>query len=335
MKAPVLVLAATCLATAAFAGRIPIGGAPMTISQSGSYVLVADIDAIFQPAIKLSGEVNADIDLAGHTITAYGAPVVQVRATHDDDSCRTLTLRNGVVAGGYGLVSMTGGPDACRPTLTIDGAQFQSADLYVEDTVITLTRSVFTSGGIFVVNNVGGPQSHVRGNRLIGGDIVVLGDDGGNIVGNVSRGGSIMVRGNSERDTAHILIASNTIGGNLEIGGENAGEGASDIYVARNSVNGYVTLTQTSDAKLDLNRIGRCGPGNTSIGVNFGTAGWIDANAFQGGCAHGIVFDELSSGNEYSGNTFRVVVPEPVLDYGTDNIDGDVRSQEGDGVLPQ
>jgi hypothetical protein len=321
MTRPILALSAFCLASAALAAPIPIAG-PTTISQSGDYVVTADIDALFQPAIKLSGEVDAVVDLGGHTITAYGAPVVQVRARNDGSACRALTLRNGRVTGGYGLSAMVGSIAGCPSQVTLSFMTFESADVYVERSGLAIFSSQFVGGGIFAVEAPGVPPVRLRGNRLFGGDITLLGATNASLQGNSLRGGSLVIRGVPDQEAAHVLVASNMIGGNLEIGGGNAGDGASDLYVARNRINGYVTITQTVAADLQQNQIAGCGPGGTSVGVAFGTAGWIDGNAFQGGCEHGIVFDELSSGNEYSANTFRIPVEEPVLDYGTGNVCG-------------
>ena len=321
MKCRILAFSASCLASAALAAPIPIAS-PTTITRSGNYVVVADINALFQPAIKLSGEVDAVVDLAGHTITAYAAPVVQVRARNDGTGCRALTLRNGRIVGGYGLSAMVGSVAGCPSEVTLSFMTLQSADVYVERSGLAINSSQFIGGGIFAVGGPDVPPVRLRGNRVLGGDVTLLGTANARVQANTLRGGSLVIRGLPEQEAAHALVASNVISGNLEIGGDNAGDGASDLYVARNHVGGYVLLTQTSAADLEENQIDRCGPGATSVGVTFGTAGRIDGNAFQGGCEHGIVFDELSSGNEYSGNTFLIPVEEPVLDLGTDNVCG-------------
>src|SRR5262249_53672392 len=153
----------------------------------------------------------------------------------------------------------------------------------------------------------------IRGNRLFGGDIAVLGDDGGRVQGNVLRSGSIVVRGTGVRETASVFVTSNIVGGDVVIGGDDAGQGAFGLPVARNRITGYVTLSQTSDTTLEANQISGCGPMDSEVGVVFGTGNRIDGNSFTGRCGHALVLDELSSGNEYSSNSFRTHAAEEVL----------------------
>jgi hypothetical protein len=47
---------------------IPISG-PAILTVSGTYVVMRDFTASGQPAIKLSGAVDVDIDFAGHAVT--------------------------------------------------------------------------------------------------------------------------------------------------------------------------------------------------------------------------------------------------------------------------
>jgi hypothetical protein len=311
------------LPLAAAAAPMPIHG-PMVISQSGEYVVTQDFTSFFQPAIKLTGTVDVTINLAGHTISAYAAPVVQVRAFKDDDGCRTLRIWNGHVLGGYGLSAMSNGSGGCSPQVMIDGMSFENADVYVEDAALVVTSSVVMHGGIASVASAVSNPATLRGNRVFGGDIALLGIDGGRILGNVVRGGSIMVRGTGT------IVASNMIGGDVEVGGDASGQGAQNVQVAKNRIMGSVSLTQTGGSSITGNGILGCGSTGSAVRVDFGTGNHIDGNAFQGGCEHGITFDELSSGNEYSANTYRIYTAEPIVDDGTDNVNGSVRE-----ILPE
>jgi len=308
-------------ALGAAAAPVPIN-APMVIAASGDYVVMHDFTSVGTPAIKITGAVTANISFAGHTVSAIGAPVVLVHSFNDDAGCRSVILHDGKIVGGYGLVSMNNPLRGCPPQVRVDRMIFQATDLNVEDGGLIVTSSQFVGGSIFARTDVGGLVTRIEGNRIVSGDIALMGGQGSRVTRNYVLNGSIYVRGSDGQQASNVNIASNYIvRGNVELGGTSAEQGAAHVFFARNNVAGFVKLMQVNDSVVDTNKIGGCGPAYTSVQVD-GQANRVDRNAFLGGCDHGIVFDETATGNEYSYNTYRVYVPVPVLDLGTGNFDG-------------
>jgi hypothetical protein len=319
----------------ATSGPIPING-PVVISTSGYYVVTADFVANGIPAIKLAGSVNASIDFAGHTVSAVGAPVVLAHSVVDDGGCRTLSMRNGRINGGFGVSSKSNGLD-CVAQVQLDRMTVTATDVYVENGGLIVTSSTIMNGGIIVRTALGGPPARIEGNRVLFGDITLLGNVGGSIIRNVVRG-AIFVRGTNGHDASSILIASNiqTGPGGIEIGGFSAEMRTDHVQLLKNKIGGAVSLIQAHDSTVELNVIGGCTPSGSSVGVD-GERNRVASNTFNGGCDHGIEFSAASQDNGYGYNTFRVYVPVPVLDLGTNNVDlatRDVAEEEGVSETP-
>jgi hypothetical protein len=322
LTAGLVALALACAGAGAAnaASPIPIDG-PIVITQSGNYIVTRDICDAY-PAVRMGlpdEEVDIDvaIDLDGHSICG-----VVVRGYPDGGGCRTLSMRNGRLVGG--LTSSTGLGGGCNDRVYLHSLTIQGFFVSVEDGLLSVTSSRLINADLISYNNRGGAVANIVGNRLVDSSIILAGSNNSHVFDNVIERGSIDLSPSNDGWNASGVVAGNTITEGSIISDWRGGMwGTGPMEIMRNYIGGHIEFSGLTGSSVVGNDIYGCSPSGSAIVLGeFSQFNRIDDNRFLGRCAHGIEFGEHADDNEYSGNTFRVVVPVPIVDHGERNGPG-------------
>jgi hypothetical protein len=298
--------------------RIPIHE-PTVITESGSYVVTQDFTATTGSAIKFLGDITVDIDFAGHTVGAIGAPVIVVRERYED-GCPSVTFRNGRVVGSGSGVWSVQLRRACVVEVDIIAMAFENADVWVEDGSLAVRSSRFVNSDMSSDANFGGA---FEDNAVLDGDIIAFGVIQGSIRRNVIRRGAIVVAGSDGFSSRSNVVEENIVSdGSIRIG-EQGHDGVYDIVVKRNVVAGSVLVGDSYEPSIVENKISGCSSrGSGIIVTEFSRLGLFERNVLTGACSFGIEFDDQTRGNLYRDNVVPRATCGLVLDNGLDNTDG-------------
>jgi hypothetical protein len=303
--------------------RIPIRG-PIVISQSGDYVVANNLAATPEsPAIQFLNTENivVTIDLNGQTVTASDQDAILVNPRNGSWSrCVDLTLSNGTVSGN---VKALGWADRCGwSQVKIDHVTLDRSHVYVEDATLSITASRLMESFVSTYGNFAAPLLKIVGNHFSDSGLDLTGH--GEIPGNIFHPyGFIDLGRNDDMGTGSFVVAGNDIaGGEIRVGVDPS-QSVGSIQVLRNHV-GSVVLWNAWYSVVEGNIIYRCTSpfgyeAESAITAIYAFFNRIDNNQFLGACEYGIHFGEVTSGNRYSGNRLRDLMPMPVLDEGEDN----------------
>jgi hypothetical protein len=160
-----------------------------------------------------------------------------------------------------------------------------------------------------------------RATAWVGGDIDSEVWVNSSVQGNVIRNGSILVHG-SDGLSSHQRAGQRQYRSRQHPRRHDQHRAVDRHRCRRNAVAGYVVVGESFEPWVYQNVIGGCSPNGTAIEAA-SRSGAFEDNEFNGGCDHGLWLTDLSSGNVYAGNSFRVYVPVPELDEGVANVDGE------------
>jgi hypothetical protein len=292
----------------------PISG-PVTITTSGNYIVTKDFNAGAVPAFKLVGNVVADIDFAGHTVSGT-IPLL------DDgtSTCnRTIKLHDGTYSAGF--IDAHTFRLHCRNEVFIDHMILTGTYLTLEDAKLSVTSSVIINASTFVDANWGLPPPEFENNEVYGGSFIGSGASGASIVGNTFHSGSITLKSDVDGwNLGNVTVRGNVLrNGNITINDDFAFGAASGHDIQRNRVSGVIVLGESFDSTVRENTIG-CAHGGTAVSLKgYTRRNRITNNTFAATCDHGMSFSNLSFENRYGGNLFEEIVPEPIIDEGEGN----------------
>jgi hypothetical protein len=295
------------------AAPIPING-PITISQSGDYIVTQDFTAVGVPAIQFADNTTATaiIDFDGHKVVGS----IHLRERLDRGS-RMLTIKNGEFAGGISASTSRG---MGGTVLAVDELTFTSATVDFEDASIVAKHCHFVNSSLAIRADFGGPLFHMEDSEVIGGSLNGQGSRWHFVGNDIQNASIVMLSGMNGTTTG--LVAGNVVR-NGGIAAFSSVGAAYDLQILGNDVSGSISLNPAIGSLVYGNVI-RCGGSGTAIRVNsvFAWSNQIVRNEFLGGCDHGIYFGDGSRDNVYTDNDFEFPVPQPIVDFGENNHPG-------------
>jgi hypothetical protein len=288
---------------------IPIDG-PITISQSGDYIVTKDFSG--NPAIQFSTSATATIDFDGHRVEGS---IILRRA--GEVGPRLLTIKNGEFQGSISAVTNIGHGSAM---ITMDSMTLTSVGGWLEDASFVATHCRFDNLNVTTDANFEHPLFQLEDSEVISGGISGWGSRVW-IVGNDIWNGSILLPDSDGFGTGG-LIAGNVLHNGDVIVGERV-DSSSRLQLVGNDISGHVRLRDTNDSVLYGNVIRGCFTNGNALTVDgVSRRNQIVRNDFLGGCDHGIYFGNTTRDNVYTDNEFLFPVPQPIVDDGENNHRG-------------
>jgi len=298
------------------AGLVPIGiDAPLTITQSGSYIVTQNITAAAPPVIVVTAP-NVSIDLNGKTVSTSGGDTGHVIVLQT--GARQLRITNGTLAGGSTCLqsSIPGirlSMDHVRCDGAVSGVHLNASNARITHSVFLTAREAVRIGGRFPVwfedNTVYTTDYYSAGVSLSG---MTSGSIVRNTIGCSSYEGSLLTLD----ALGPVRVDRNTLSGDNAAAGLTISGGL--FSVTNNIIGGArngAVIVQSSGSHVFGNRIRHAGGVCTAISVQ-GSANVVSGNDIFD---YTVGIEVSGTGNVVSGNAVHSSWERGVFVNGSEN----------------